>query len=243
MIWRAFCVIFVVSTATVLPPVAAVFRAAPAFWVAASLLVFLTYLMIENQLARRRLAESSGAAELWYLGRYAEALAEMEGTRGQGPAHPRASLQRAMLLLCVWRVGEAISALEDCLRGNASDTHVRDVARPYLAYANALMGNVEAFGRWKALAAAGHPACILGEGILACRRGDWAEAHRVLATPALGALGGPMRGLREALRVWAAARSGATLPRADTATIAAPGELDALRAVWPDAGAYLAEAG
>lgn len=137
--------------------------------------------------------------------------------------------------LNLWQVHQALPFFEKAW--NSRLTNLKHLAAPYLALASAIEGRSEAARKWLGEAAtrgnSSSSHALLAEGVLACRAGDWPEAAAVLQRNELNALGGPQRGLVEALRSWCLARQGVSRP-VDRVALFGEASPDALRALWPE---------
>jgi len=85
------------------------------------------------------------------------------------------------------------------------------------------------------------PLIVLVNGVIACRREDWAQARLLLHGPATHILGGPLRGLRDALLAWSVERVSGERRYVDPITVFGEASTDKLRDSWPALVAFLLE--
>ncbi|QRK10819.1 hypothetical protein JQX13_12540 [Archangium violaceum] len=85
------------------------------------------------------------------------------------------------------------------------------------------------------------PLIVLVNGVIACRREDWAQARALLEGPATHVLGGPMRGLRDALLSWSVERLTGERRYVDPVTVFGEASTDKLRESWPALVHFLLE--
>ncbi|WNG32424.1 hypothetical protein F0U61_01475 [Archangium violaceum] len=113
-----------------------------------------------------------------------------------------------------------------------------------LALISALKGAVGAVEERLAAARAvdaEDPLIVLANGVIACRREDWAQARALLEGPATHILGGPMRGLRDALLAWSVERLTGERRYIDPVTVFGEASTDKLREAWPALVQFLLE--
>jgi hypothetical protein len=85
------------------------------------------------------------------------------------------------------------------------------------------------------------PLIVLVNGVIACRREDWAQARALLAGPSTHGLGGPMRGLRDALLSWSVEQLTGERRYVDPVTVFGEASTDKLREFWPALAHFLVE--
>jgi tetratricopeptide (TPR) repeat protein len=87
----------------------------------------------------------------------------------------------------------------------------------------------------------GDPLIVLVQGVIACRREDWAQARALLEGPSTHVLGGPKRGLRDALLSWSVERLTGERRYVDPITVFGEASTDKLRECWPALAHFLVE--
>ncbi len=85
------------------------------------------------------------------------------------------------------------------------------------------------------------PLLVVTQAVIACRREDWAQARVLLEGPATHVLGGPLRGLRDALLSWSVEQLSGERRYVDPITVFGEASTDKLRESWPALVNFLLE--
>jgi tetratricopeptide (TPR) repeat protein len=147
--------------------------------------------------------------------------------------------------LLLWQLEAAEREFQRARSAAQLSADVRPLIPTRLALVAALRGEVgEAHERLEEARTAGgegDPLLVLTEGVLACRRGDWAQARMLLEGPTTHVLGGPLRGLRDALLAWSVERTTGERRYVDPVTVFGEASTDKLREAWPELVSFLVE--
>jgi tetratricopeptide (TPR) repeat protein len=145
----------------------------------------------------------------------------------------------------LWQLKEAEREFLSVRAHKKLHPHVRRILPARLALVAAIRGQVgEARERLEESRAAnpeGDPVAVLAEAVLACRRGEWAEARGLLEQPMTRVLGGSLRGLRDALLAWSVERITGERRYVDAVTLFGEASSDTLREAWPELMAFLVD--
>lgn len=77
------------------------------------------------------------------------------------------------------------------------------------------------------------PLLVLTDAVLACRERQWSQAQRLLENPTTHVLGGPLRGLRDALLSWSVEHTTGEQRYIELVTVFGEASHDKLRESWP----------
>ena len=179
-------------------------------------------------------------------GRIAAALEKFEAAR------PLLKKQRFVLdfnvglcHLYLWRLHEAERELMSAQGAKELPEDIRKLLPPRLALVSALQGEEgearERLEESRRVDSEVEPLTVLAEGAMACRRGEWAEARRLLEGPGTHSLGGPLRGLRDALLAWSVEQTRGERRYVDPVTVFGEASIDSLREAWPELVDFLLE--
>ncbi|HYO58489.1 hypothetical protein [Archangium sp.] len=178
-------------------------------------------------------------------GRIAAALEKFEAARpllknqGQGVI----SFNVGLCQLVLWQLDAAERELLDAQAHKQLSTEVRPLLPARLALVAALRGKVgeaeQRLAEARTVEEDDDSVTVLAEGALACRRGDWARARMLLEGPATHVLGGPLRGLRDALLAWSVERTTGERRFVDPVTVFGEASTDKLRESWPELVSFL----
>jgi hypothetical protein len=80
---------------------------------------------------------------------------------------------------------------------------------------------------------------VLASAVLSCRRGDWTGGRALLERPECLTLGGPLRGLRDALLAWSVERLTGERRHVDLLAVFGEAAPDKLQAAWPELVAFI----
>jgi tetratricopeptide (TPR) repeat protein len=153
------------------------------------------------------------------------------------------SLDMSLCHLKLWQLEAAERALLRARRTKGLAEEFKPLIPPRRALVAALRGQAEQAQEWLAeareLGRETEAMAIIAEAVLACRRGAWAEARRLLEQPETHALGGPIRGLRDTLLAWSVERLTGERRHVDPVTVFGEASTDRLQAAWPELVAFL----
>ena len=194
----------------------------------------------------KRWGEQLGAEGLALMnqGRFAAALEKLEAARPllkqQGGGFIPFYL--GVCHLQRWDLPAALREFDLAREIHALPEPARKSTATYIALIAALRGQGELAERW--LAEAGpsqepRPLHVLIQGILACRREEWAQARQRLEDPLTHTLAGPPRGLREALLAWSVERLTGERRYVDPTLVFGEASPEALAAAWPQLVEFL----
>lgn len=179
-------------------------------------------------------------------GRSAAALEKFEAARpllknqGQG-AIP---FNIAICQLALWRLEAAEHEFTRAQDIKELPANVRNIIPVRLALISALRGALDVAQERLGLARTldpEEPLLVLVSGVIACRREDWAQARALLEGPATHSLGGPLRGLRDALLSWSVERLTGERRYVDPITVFGEASTDSLQKDWPELVGFLLE--
>lgn len=179
-------------------------------------------------------------------GRVVAALEKFEAARaqlknqGQGVIPFNVGVCRLEL----WQLDVAAREFATALGIKEVSPQVRGLIPVRLALILGLQGNLRVAEERLAEARAADaedPLLVLASGVIACRREDWAQARALLEGPATHSLGGPMRGLRDALLAWSVERLTGERRYVDPITVFGEASTDKLREAWPALVQFLLE--
>jgi tetratricopeptide (TPR) repeat protein len=146
--------------------------------------------------------------------------------------------------LDLWQLDAAERDFTSAQEIKALPVHVRKLLPVRLALIAALQGALSVADKRLIEAReldADDPFIVLVNGVIACRREDWAQARALLEGPATHVLGGPMRGLRDALLSWSVERLTGERRYVDPVTVFGEASTDKLREFWPPLAHFLVE--
>lgn len=144
----------------------------------------------------------------------------------------------------LWQLDAAERDFTSALGIQALPAQVRKLIPVRLALISALQGALSIADKRLTEAReedAEDPLIVLVSGVIACRREDWAQARALLEGPSTHVLGGPMRGLRDALLSWSVERLTGERRYVDPITVFGEASTDKLREAWPALAHFLVE--
>ncbi len=197
---------------------------------------------------RRANADSLTGITLLNQGRFSEAVQAFElGIK----RHPRSHVfifNRGIALASLWRTAEADVAFEKAAGMRVANLtfNLERMVLPQRALSAALLGKQERSNQLIAdaeklgLTRSAH--LTISKAVNAMRANELDHAKELLAAYEVKLLGGPVRGLADALTAWCAAqRTGQVRPIDKVALFGEAGP-DALRKVWPELTAFVESA-
>lgn len=209
-----------------------------AFIVGAIVLAMLSVLFIR---LRRMGALNVEGLQLVQEGRYVDALAVFERARRVQPRNMVLAYNVATAQLKLWRLAETVTELEKVQAGPLPG--LKALAPPMIALAHALQGQAQLAHRCleqaKSLQNEGAPEAVLASAVLACRAQNWPEARVLLSRRELRTLGGPPRGLSDALRAWTAHQLDGVRAPIDRISLFGEAGPQQLRQAWPELIAFV----
>ncbi len=144
--------------------------------------------------------------------------------------------------LALWQLDAAERDFTSAQEIQALPVQVRKLIPVQLALISALQGALSVADKRLAEARAEDaedPHIVLVSGVIACRREDWAQARALLEGPSTHVLGGPLRGLRDALLSWSVERLTGERRYVDPITVFGEASTDKLREFWPALAHFL----
>lgn len=179
-------------------------------------------------------------------GRFLAAVERFARGAKKAPRSSILPLNRGVALMCLWRVAEADAAFAEAAAKRLTGFDLARLLHPQRALAAALLGSPEAAERWleeAAAAGAGDSAQgTLARAVVAARRGEWAQVRSLLQRYEVKQLGGPSRGLADALSAWAVEQLTGERRHVDRVALLGEAGTDALEELWPELADFVARA-
>lgn len=203
-------------------------------------------LVVLNQ--RRANADSLTGITFLNQGRFSEAVKAFE----QGiKRHPRShvfTFNRGVALSSLWRTHEADEAFAKAASMRLSNLtfNLERMVLPQRALTSALLGRATESAKFIDEAArvgldrSAH--LTIAKAVNAVRANELVKARELLAAYEVKLLGGPVRGLADALTAWCALQLSAQVRPIDKVALFGEAGPDALRKVWPELTAFVESA-
>ncbi|MCU0695334.1 MAG: hypothetical protein MUC96_02260 [Myxococcaceae bacterium] len=178
-------------------------------------------------------------------GRFSEALAAFERGLARFPQSNALVFNSGVALLSMWRVAEADAAFSKAagMKLARLTFDVTQMLEPQRALVAALLGRGdEARGHLAScerLGLARAAQVLLARAVLAVRAGDFAEGRRQLGVYEVRLLGGPPRGLADALAAWCVEQTTGERRHVDRLALFGEAGPDTLRGLWPELADFL----
>lgn len=185
-------------------------------------------------------AEAVEGITLLNQGRFTEALAAFERSHKRYPRSHIFIFNRGIALLSLWRVSEAEASFLQASRMRVANFsfNLERMVVPYLALTAGLLGRLDEArqrieqGDRLALDRSAH--LTIAKAVVALRSNELKQARALITSYEVKLLGGPTRGLADALNAWVAEQFlGQTRPVDRVALFGEAGP-DALRKAWPE---------
>jgi len=213
---------------------------------AVNLLVFFLAFTFFNLRALSANKDSLDGDALLAQGRFLAAVERFEQGTRKAPRSSILPLNRGVALLSLWRVAEAEQAFADAAAKRFTGFNLERLLHPQRALAAALLGSLEQAEQWlEAAAAAGagdSAQGTLARAVLAARRGEWAQVRALLQRYEVKQLGGPPRGLADALSAWAVEQLSGEQRHVDRVALLGEAGTDAIQKLWPELADFVARA-
>lgn len=207
--------------------------------------IVLTFVLRNWRRAGRGKELNAEGTRLLGRGRIASALEKFEEARPLLKEDLIVSLNVAHCQLLLWQLEAAERELLKAMRTKNLTQELQRHIAPRRALVAALQGQAEQaqtlLAEARELGGEADAMAIIAEAVLACRRGDWAGARRLLEQPETYGLGGPPRGLRDTLLAWSVAQLTGERRYVDPVTVFGESSTDRLQATWPELVAFLLE--
>lgn len=219
--------------------VIAVDRASVLGQLALAVTVFVVVFTLVLRRARVNRVSIEGVT-LMNQGRFLDALGTFE--RGQTLA-PRSHLfpfNRGVVLVSLWRIAEADTAFAKAASMKFANLglNLERLVTPQRALVAALQGKLDEarthLARAEQLSLTRSAHLTIANAIIALRAGDAAKARALLAGYEVKMLGGPMRGLSDALSAWCVERLTGERRPIDKVALFGESGPEGLRLVWPE---------
>lgn len=197
---------------------------------------------------RRANAASIEGIAFMNQGRFMEALTSFE--RGQ-TISPRSHLfpfNRGVVLVSLWRVAEADTAFAKAASMKVANLgfDLERMVVPQRAVVAALQGKLDEarthIARAEQLSLTRSAHLTIANAVIALREGDAAKARALLANYEVKMLGGPMRGLADALTAWCVEQLSGERRPVDKVALFGESGPEGLKAVWPEVIAFVERA-
>lgn len=189
---------------------------------------------------KRANAESVEGITFLNQGRFTEAVAAFERSHKRYPRSHVFIFNRGIALFSLWRVAEAEASFLQASRMKVANFSF-DLERmvvPYLALTAALLGRLDE-ARQRITQAdqlkldrSAH--LTIAKAVVALRSNELKSARELLASYEVKLLGGPTRGLADALTAWTAEQFLGQARPVDRVALFGEAGPDALRKVWPE---------
>ncbi|MDX2010082.1 MAG: hypothetical protein SFW67_07830 [Myxococcaceae bacterium] len=181
-------------------------------------------------------------------GRFSDALAAFERGLARFPQSNALVFNTGIALLSLWRVAEADAAFSKAagMKLARLTFDVTQMLEPQRALVAALLGRADEAQRHLAsceqlgLGRSAH--VLLARAVLSVRAGDFAEGRRQLGVYEVRLLGGPGRGLADALSAWCLEQTTGERRHVDRLGLFGEAGPDAIRRFWPELAEFLERA-
>ena len=195
--------------------------------------------------ARKGAALANAGLVLANQGRLSEGLVKIDAARPYFVRGPQIPYFAGSVRLALWQLSVAEVELRKALKATAL-MNVKHLAVPKLALTLALLGRENAtrnfLGDAEKLNVAASPDSLVATAILECRAARWESAARTLARNELRNLGGPTRGLADALRAWCSEQLTGQPQPFDLVAVLGEASIEGVRGSWPELASFLERA-
>jgi tetratricopeptide (TPR) repeat protein len=197
---------------------------------------------------RRANADSVEGIALLNQGRFIDAVAAFEKGLARSPRSHIFLFNKGVALMSLWRTADAEAAFDRAasMRVSNFSFNLERMLVPQRALAAALLGRVDAarthLARAEALQLGRSAQLTITNAVLAFRANDLTQARALLGAYEVKLLGGPTRGLADALTAWCVSRLGGPQRPIDKVALYGEAGPDALRKVWPELVEFVSQA-
>jgi tetratricopeptide (TPR) repeat protein len=223
-------------------------RTAPmdrAAWLIGAVVVAFVFILLRG---RRANADALEGIAMLNQGRFSEALAAFQRGLARFPQSNALVFNTGVALVSMWRVAEADAAFAKAagMKLARLTFDVTSMLEPQRALVAALLGRAEDakahLRACEALTLGRSAHVLLAQAILAVRAGDFAEGRRQLSVYEVRLLGGPTRGLADALAAWCVEQMTGERRHVDRLGLFGEAGPDAIRRFWPELADFIERA-
>ena len=214
--------------------------ASPSVVLSAAFIVIVVLLAFVFRRLRRANAASIEGIAFMNQGRFMEALTSFERGQAISPRSHLFPFNRGVVLVSLWRVHEADTAFAKAASMKVANLgfNLERMVVPQRALVAALQGKLDEarthIARAEQLALTRSAHLTIANAIIALREGDAAKARALLAGYEVKMLGGPMRGLADALSAWCVDQLTGERRPIDKVALFGESGPEGLRSVWPE---------
>jgi tetratricopeptide (TPR) repeat protein len=205
--------------------------------------VFLSVFVLFFSWARAANRFSVEGNSLLAQGRFVEAIAMFERAAKLARRSNVVPYYRGVALMCLWRIDEADASFEEAAAQRLSTADLTKLLFPSRSLSAALAGRVDVarsrIDEAERMGAGNTAEALLARAVLHARAGEWAEARVLLQRYEVKLLGGPIRGLADALYAWCVERLTGELRAVDRVALQGEAGPDGLKKVWPELVAFV----
>lgn len=189
---------------------------------------------------KRANAESIEGITFLNQGRFTEALAAFERSHKRYPRSHVFIFNRGIALLSLWRVADAETSFLQAAQMKVANFsfNLERMVVPYLALTAGMLGRLDearqriAQAEQLKLDRSAH--LTIARAVVALRTNELKRARELLSAYEVKLLGGPTRGLADALNAWSAEQFLGQARPVDRVALFGEAGPDALRKVWPE---------
>ncbi|MEW5737901.1 MAG: hypothetical protein AB1938_03190 [Myxococcota bacterium] len=171
-------------------------------------------------------------------GRFVEAIAMFERAAKLARRSNVVPYYRGIALMCLWRVAEAEASFEEAAAQRVVAADLTKLLFPSRSLSAALLGREDVarsrLEHVEELGAGSTADALLARAVLAVRARQWGEARELLQRYEVKLLGGPMRGLADALYAWCVEQMSGELRPVDRVGLLGETGPEALEKLWPE---------
>jgi tetratricopeptide (TPR) repeat protein len=179
-------------------------------------------------------------------GRFVEAIAMFERAAKLARRSNVLPYYRGVALLCLWRVAEAEASFAEAASQRLATADLTKLLFPSRSLTAALLGKDdlarERLAEAERIGAGATAEALLARAVLAVRARRWSDARELLQRYEVKLLGGPMRGLADALYAWCVEQSSGELRPVDRVGLFGEAGPESLKRLWPDFTDFVARA-
>lgn len=212
----------------------------------AAFAVFLAVFVLLFSWARAANRLSVEGNSLLAQGRFAEAIAMFERAAKLSRRSNVVPYYRGLALMCLWRVAEAEASFEEAASQRLVPADLTKLLFPSRSLSAALLGLDETarerLAHVEEIGAGSTAEALLARAVLAVRAKQWAAARELLQRYEVKLLGGPIRGLADALYAWCVEAMSGELRPVDRVGLLGETGPEALEQLWPDFMAFVRRA-
>ncbi len=220
--------------------------ATPWFFFALWAVLFLSFLSFFLWRARKANTFLTTGVTQLSQGRYLEAARSFQEAAKRFPRSPGPVFNLGVAQVALWRVEDAEASFAKANRMSMRMMNLRPLIAPYRAFGAAFLGrssDAEArLSECERLGVDSNAMATLARGVLAARAARWTDAHALLSRIEMNALGGPSRGLADALRAWTIQQLSGELRHVDRVAIFGESGPDVLKEAWPELHEFIQRA-